>query len=97
MTAGYALFQAANNSAIMASANAAERGIISAMIGLSRNLGLVTGASAMGAVFAYGTSKRGDATGPDAIATGTHLAFAVAAALVVAAILLSVHGAQRRV
>ena len=97
MTAGYALFQAANNSVIMASANAAERGIISAMIGLCRNLGLVTGASAMGSVFAYGAFNRGDAAGPDAIVTGTHLAFAVAAALVMSAILLSVHGARRRV
>ena len=68
-----------------------ERGIISAMIGLSRNLGLVTGASVMGTVFAYGTStKKAGAAGPDAIATGMHLAFAVAASLVMSAVLLSI-------
>ena len=96
MTAGYALFQAANNSAIMASTNTTERGIISAMIGLSRNLGLVTGASVMGAVFAYGTStKKAGAAGPDAIATGMHLAFAVAASLVMSAVLLSIMERRR--
>ncbi|WP_205452074.1 MFS transporter [Sphingobium estronivorans] len=97
MTAGYALFQAANNSAIMASANAAERGIVSAMIGLSRNLGLVTGASAMGAVFAFGTSTWDVGTaGQEAVATGMHLAFAVAAVLVMTAILLAFLERHRR-
>jgi MFS family permease len=97
ITAGYALFQAANNSAIMKNASAAERGIVSAMIGLSRNLGLVTGASAMGAVFAFGTSTLDvGSAGQDAIATGMHLAFAVAAALTTTAIFLAFLGRVRR-
>jgi MFS family permease len=97
ITAGYALFQAANNSAIMKNASAAERGIVSAMIGLSRNLGLVTGASAMGAVFAFGTSTLDvGSAGQDAIATGMHLAFAVAAALTMTAIFLAFLGRVRR-
>lgn len=52
ITGGYALFQAANNTAVMRDAPTARRGVVSALLGLARNLGLITGASAMGAVFA---------------------------------------------
>jgi MFS family permease len=52
ITAGYALFQAANNTAVMADAGAERRGVVSALLNLSRNLGLVIGASAMAALFA---------------------------------------------
>nr|WP_237230212.1 MFS transporter [Sphingobium sp. TKS] len=97
ITAGYALFQAANNSAIMAAADAAERGVVSALVGLSRNLGLVMGASAMGAVFARGVGGLNvKAASPQAIASGMHLAFTLAAALLVAAILLGFNGRPRR-
>jgi MFS family permease len=51
LTAGYALFQAANNTAVMATAPASGRGLVSGLLNLSRNLGLIAGASAMGAVF----------------------------------------------
>jgi Na+-transporting NADH:ubiquinone oxidoreductase subunit NqrB len=53
------------------------------LLNLSRNLGLVTGASLMGAVFmaGAGTSEIGTATAA-AIASGTHRAFLVAAILV---------------
>jgi hypothetical protein len=36
----------------MRDAPTARRGVVSALLGLARNLGLITGASAMGAVFA---------------------------------------------
>ncbi|HEV6964983.1 MFS transporter [Roseateles sp.] len=52
VTPGYALFQAANNTAVMAGVAGDERGVIAGLLTLSRNLGLVTGASAMGALFA---------------------------------------------
>ncbi len=55
ITAGYALFQAANNTSIMRGAPAARRGVVSALLGLARNLGLITGASAMGALYASAT------------------------------------------
>lgn len=54
VTPGYALFQAANNTAVMADVAAAQRGVVSGLLTLSRNLGLITGASAMAAVFAAG-------------------------------------------
>ena len=54
ITAGYALFQAANNTAVMTDIRPDQRGVISGLLNLSRNLGLITGASVMGAVFALG-------------------------------------------
>ena len=51
LTAGYALFQAANNRSAMTGAEAARRGLVSGLVSLSRNLGLVTGASAMAALY----------------------------------------------
>ncbi|WZB77144.1 MFS transporter [Achromobacter insuavis] len=57
LTAGYATFQAANNTGVMAAIDARQRGLVSGMLNLSRNLGLVTGASVMGAVFALGRAR----------------------------------------
>lgn len=54
ITSGYALFQAANTTSIMQGATSDRRGVTSALLGLSRNLGLITGASAMGTVYALG-------------------------------------------
>ena len=62
MTAGYALFQAANNTAIMTDVRPDQRGVISGMLSLSRNLGLITGASVMGAVFAFASAATDIAT-----------------------------------
>ncbi|MBK7778403.1 MAG: MFS transporter [Sandaracinaceae bacterium] len=82
ITAHYALFQAANNAAIMRDAAPQQRGVISGALGLSRNLGLITGASAMGAVFAAATGAS-DVTSasPEAVARGMHVTFALAAVL----------------
>lgn len=87
MTAGYALFQAANNTAVMADIRPDQRGVISGLLNLSRNLGLITGASVMGAVFAFGagTAEVMNAR-PEAVAAGMRLTFAVAAMLIVAAL-----------
>lgn len=82
MTAGYGLFQAANNTAVMAGTSPNERGVISGMLNLSRNLGLVTGASAMGSVFVWGANSADimSAT-PVAVAAGMHASFAMATIL----------------
>jgi MFS family permease len=42
---GYALFQAANNTAVMTGIAAEQRGLVSGLLNLSRNLGFITGAS----------------------------------------------------
>lgn len=82
LTAGYALFQAANNTAVMAGAGSNDRGAVSGMLNLSRNLGLITGASAMGAVFAVGAGTTALAeAAPAALSAGLHATFVAAAAL----------------
>jgi len=87
MTASYALFQAANNTAIMAEVRPDQRGVISGMLSLSRNLGLITGASVMGAVFDFAAATADITTAPpEAVATGMHTTFAVAAGLIVLAL-----------
>jgi EmrB/QacA subfamily drug resistance transporter len=90
-TAGYALFQAANNTAVMADIRPDQRGVVSGMLNLSRNLGLITGASAMGAVFALGAATTDIATAhPEAVAAGMRFAFAAAAGLMGAALAIAV-------
>jgi EmrB/QacA subfamily drug resistance transporter len=88
-TIGYALFQTANNTAVMSGIRADQRGVVSGLINLARNLGLVTGASAMGAVFAFASARAGGATSPEAIAAGMRITFAVAAALIALALALA--------
>lgn len=92
ITAGYALFQAANNTSVMAGTSKDQRGLRSALLGLSRNLGLITGASAMGAVFALarqGFAPLGILPGRG---TGLQGTFLVATMLAAAAILIVLWG-----
>lgn len=91
ITAGYALFQTANNTDIMTDVAADRRGMMSGMLNLSRNLGLITGASVMGAVFAFATGTVDIATAdPHAVATGMRITFAVAAVLIVLALAIAI-------
>lgn len=92
ITASHAVFQAANNTAIMNTAPSERRGVTSALLGLSRNIGLITGASAMRAVFALGSKRTifsGPSTGDE---VGLQVTFAVAALLAVFALGLSFVG-----
>lgn len=89
LTAGYALFQAANNTAVLSDIAPEQRGVISGLLGLSRNLGLITGACVMGAVFAFATASSNIVQAPpEAVAQGMRVTFAVAAALVVVALVI---------
>lgn len=91
LTPGYQLFQAANNTAVMTDVRPDQRGVISGMLNLSRNLGLVTGASVMGAVFAFASMTTDITTAhPEAVATGMRITFAVAAILMVVALAIAV-------
>lgn len=87
VTVGYALFQAANNTALMDAAGPGQRGVVSSLLQLARNLGLLTGASLMGAVFSAGAGTAMAA--PHLVAAGMHRTFGVASALLVAALLLA--------
>jgi MFS family permease len=91
ITAGYALFQAANNTAVMTNIRPDQRGVISGLLNLSRNLGLITGASLMGAVFALGAKTSNImAARPEAVAAGMRITFGVAAAHVIVALAIAV-------
>jgi hypothetical protein len=91
ITIGYALFQTANNTAVMTDIHPDQRGVISGMLNLSRNIGLITGASVMGAVFAVALATIDITTArPEAVATGMRITFAVAAVLIAVAIAIAV-------
>ncbi len=89
-TAGYALFQAANNTAVMIDVAADQRGVVSGLLALSRNLGFITGASALGAVFAFASGTIDVTTASaEAVAAGMRAAFGVATLLVLAALAIA--------
>jgi EmrB/QacA subfamily drug resistance transporter len=91
ITASYALFQAANNTVMMTSIRPDQRGVISGVLNLSRNLGFITGASVMGAVFALASAATDITTArPEAVATGMRITFAAAAILIVVALAIAV-------
>lgn len=96
LTPGYQMVQAANTTQVMAQAASDQRGVMSGLLNLSRNLGLVTGASAMGAVFAFGSG------GPDVtvaaasdLGAALRLTFLVAVALIVVAAGVAILARQR--
>jgi EmrB/QacA subfamily drug resistance transporter len=95
VTAHYALFQAANNTAVMTGVPADQRGVVSGLLSLSRNLGLLTGASALGAVFALAAGTSDVATAePAAVAASMRVTFGVAAVLIIAALTLATRRAR---
>ncbi|HEY1384515.1 MAG TPA: MFS transporter [Dongiaceae bacterium] len=91
---GYQLFQAANNTAVMVDVPADQRGVVSGMLNLSRNLGGITGTAVMGAVFAFAAGTTDMVTAdPSAVAAGMRVTFVVAAILIAGA--LAIAGAGR--
>jgi len=93
LSLGYQLSQAANNTAVMMDVSPDRRGVMSGILNLSRNLGLITGASVMGAVFALASATNDITTAhPAAVATGMRITFAVAAILIVCAVVIALGG-----
>jgi EmrB/QacA subfamily drug resistance transporter len=91
ITVGYAVFQTANNTAVMTDIHPDQRGVTSGMLNLSRNLGLITGTSVMGAVFALASAATDVTTArSEAVATGMRVTFAVAAILILVALAIAV-------
>jgi MFS family permease len=96
ITASYALFQAANNTAVMQDVSREQRGVISGTLSLSRNLGLITGASLMGAVFVRASGSTEITSAPvERVAAGMRMTFALAAALILVALALVVASRAR--
>jgi MFS family permease len=93
LTPGYQLFQAANNTTVMTDVHPDRRGVVSGLLNLSRNLGGLTGASVMGAVFAAAAGTVEIATAaPAAIATGMRVTFVIAGILILVALVITAGG-----
>jgi EmrB/QacA subfamily drug resistance transporter len=78
ITAGYALFQAANNTAVIKQVGIERRGVASGLLNLARNLGFIIGASAMGGIFALASATSDIRLGS---AAGLQLTYLVATVL----------------
>jgi EmrB/QacA subfamily drug resistance transporter len=97
ISVGYPLFQTPNNTAVMANVSSDQRGIVSGLLNLSRVLGLITGASLMGALFAsaVGGSKNSKlievvaGASPDAISTGMQITYGIATTMGLAAMAMA--------
>ncbi|MEZ1315120.1 MFS transporter [Pseudomonas fluorescens] len=92
LTLGYGVFQTANNTTVMSDVASEQRGVISGMLNLSRNLGLITGASLMGAVFAFASPS----VEPEGVAQGMRVTFGVALGLILLAIAVSCRSEHAR-
>ncbi len=87
LTPGYQMFQSANNTNVMAGVQTDQRGAVSGLLTLARNLGLILGATAMGGVFSFGVGAGAIVDASMAsIADGMQLTFVVAGVLIVAAL-----------
>jgi EmrB/QacA subfamily drug resistance transporter len=90
---GYQLFQAANNTTVMMDVRSDQRGVVSGLLNLSRNLGAMTGASVMGAVFALATGAIDISAAPPAdVTAGMQATFMVAAMLIAVALAIALGG-----
>jgi EmrB/QacA subfamily drug resistance transporter len=89
LTGSYALLQTANNTAVMRDVSAERRGVIGGLLNLSRNLGLITGASVLGAVFSAASRPANGSASTSATASGMHVTFFVATGLVAMALLIA--------
>ena len=87
LTPGYQLFLAATNTRVLSGAAPVRRGAVAGVLALARNLGLVTGASAMGSLF---LALRGSEAAPSAVLDAMRATFLVAAVLAAVATAASV-------
>ncbi|WP_224431509.1 MFS transporter [Aeromonas rivuli] len=81
LTAGYALFQTANNSAVVGGASEQTRGAVAGLLTLSRNLGQLTGVAGLGGLFAALVGEQGLNMASELV-FGTQALFALSALLI---------------
>jgi len=95
LTPGFQLFLAANNTVVMMAAPERERGVLSGLLGLSRNLGFMTGASAMATLFAAALGSEPVTTAAaSAVGFAFSVTFVAAAGLIALALALTFVGGQ---
>lgn len=90
LTPGFQMFLAANSTAVMAAAATEQRGVLSGLLGLSRNLGFMTGASVIATLFAA-AAEPGLAVdnAPEVIVEAFTTTFLLAAGLAVLALVMA--------
>jgi thiopurine S-methyltransferase (Se/Te detoxification family) len=90
LTAGYATFQTANTTSMMVAAVASERGLMSGLLNLSRNLGLITGSSVMTGLFAVlSGGEEAQAGLPEAVAQGMRQTYVLALGIALAGVIMT--------
>jgi MFS family permease len=90
LTSQYALFQAANNTAVLKEVPSSRRGLVSGMLNLSRSAGFVAGASLMGSLFASASGAADPAQSSlEDVRLGMSTTFAVAAVFMIAAFMIA--------
>lgn len=97
LTPGYQLFLSANNTAVMSDVADSHRGFVSGLLNMSRNAGLIVGATAIAAVFTVGagTSNLANAAA-ESIGAAFQLVFLINAGLIVVAfVALRIGNAKR--
>lgn len=88
LTPGFQMFLAANGAGLMTAAPDSQRGVLSGLLSLSRNLGFVTGASAMMTLFMFAVGDSNlSASSENAVARGFSITFLAASGLAVCSIL----------
>lgn len=91
MAIGYATFLSTNNTLTMINASTKTRGIVSGILNLSRNLGLLTGTAVMSGVFNYFSPITALASvNTMELELGLHAVYQLAVALLVIAITLQI-------
>ncbi|RYC47993.1 MFS transporter [Pectobacterium zantedeschiae] len=90
LTPGYQLFQAANNTATLANIPGNQRGTVSGLLNLSRNIGLIAGTSIMGQAFALGVGTE-DFTHamPASLDNGMRLTFSLSGGMILAVLVFT--------
>ncbi|MBO6827374.1 MAG: MFS transporter [Sneathiella sp.] len=90
LTPAFQMFLAANNTAVLAKASKDQQGRLSGLLGLSRNLGLMTGASAMSTLFVIVLGTGNAAQAPvNEVADAFSITFVLAAALTSTTLLIA--------
>ncbi len=93
LTPGFQLFLAANNTSVMVAARNEQRGLLSGLLGLSRHLGFMSGASVMATLFATALGPKDlAATAPEIVAGAFTTTFLFAAGLSLMALALAFFG-----
>ncbi len=96
LTPGYQLFLAANNTHVMMQSKKSNTGIISSMLSLSRNIGLISGASVMGAIFAAVVAQDISTASPLVIMKGMKITYLIASLLVIISLILTISNFYNR-